>query len=40
MYLIYSETFFNFRGHGIRKVLIEKTFKKLTEQGYEAVAVI
>ncbi len=39
MYLEYSEVPFNIRGQGIGKVLVEKTFEKLTEEGYQAVAV-
>lgn len=39
MYLVYSEVPFNIRAQGIGKVLVEKTFEKLTEEGYEAVAV-
>lgn len=39
MYLVYSEVPFNIRGQGIGKILVEKTFEKLTKEGYEAVAV-
>lgn len=39
MQLVYSEVPFNIRGQGIGKVLVEKTFEKLTEEGYKAVAV-
>lgn len=39
MYLTYSEVPFNIRGQGIGKILVEKTFEKLTEEGYQAVAV-
>jgi predicted GNAT family acetyltransferase len=39
MYLVYSEVPFNIRGQGIGKVLVEKTFEKLTEENYQAVAV-
>lgn len=39
MYLVYSEVPFNIRGQGIGKILVEKTFEKLTEEGYDAVAV-
>lgn len=39
MYLEYSEVPFNIRGQGIGKILVEKTFEKLTEEGYQAVAV-
>lgn len=39
MYLVYSEVPPTLRGQGIGKQLVEKTFEKLTEEGYEAVAV-
>lgn len=39
MHLVYSEVPFNIRGQGIGKVLVEKTFEKLTDEGYKAVAV-
>ncbi len=39
MYLVYSEVPFNIRAQGIGKILVEKTFEKLTDEGYEAVAV-
>ncbi|MBO3098700.1 GNAT family N-acetyltransferase [Gelidibacter pelagius] len=39
MYLEYSEVPFNIRGQGIGKVLVEKTFEKLSDEGYQAVAV-
>jgi len=39
MYLVHSEVPYNLRGLGIGKVLVEKSFEKLTEEGYEAVAV-
>ena len=39
MYLIHSEVPFNMRGQGIGKVLVEKTFEKLTEEKFKAVAV-
>lgn len=39
MYLVYSEVPFNIRGQGIGKILVEKTFEKLTQEGYDAVAV-
>ena len=39
MYLVYSEVPFNIRGQGIGTILVEKTFEKLTEEGYKAVAV-
>lgn len=39
MYLNHSEVPYNLRGQGIGKILVEKTFEKLTEEGYKAVAV-
>tara|TARA_B100000809_G_C15140596_1_gene533047 strand:+ start:8374 stop:8904 length:531 start_codon:yes stop_codon:yes gene_type:complete len=39
MCLNHSEVPFSLRGQGIGKVLVEKTFKKLTEENYKAVAV-
>lgn len=39
MYLNHSEVPFNIRGRGIGKVLVEKTFEKLTEEGFSAIAV-
>jgi len=39
MYLVHSEVPYNLRGQGIGKTLVEKTFEKLTEEGYKAVAV-
>ena len=39
MYLTHSEVPFNLRGQGIGKVLVEKTFEKLTAENYNAVAV-
>lgn len=38
-YLMHSEVPHNLRGKGIGKELVLKTFKKLTEEGYKAVAV-
>ncbi|WP_299396593.1 GNAT family N-acetyltransferase [uncultured Gelidibacter sp.] len=39
MHLVYSEVPVELRGQGIGKVLVKKTFEKLTDEGYEAVAV-
>ncbi|MEZ4840915.1 MAG: N-acetyltransferase [Flavobacteriaceae bacterium] len=39
MYLIHSEVPYLLRGRGIGKELVLKTFEKLTEEGYKAVAV-
>jgi predicted GNAT family acetyltransferase len=39
MRLIYSETPPQLRGQGIGKELVEKTFEKLTKEGYKAIAV-
>ena len=39
MYLTHSEVPHNLRGRGIGKELVLKTFEKLTEQAYKAVAV-
>ncbi|WP_417443236.1 N-acetyltransferase [Joostella sp.] len=39
MYLNHSEVPVQLRGRGIGKELVEKTFEKLTEEGYKAVAV-
>jgi len=39
MYLTHSEVPYSLRGQGIGKVLIEKTFEKLTEENYTAVAI-
>lgn len=39
MYLTHSEVPYNLRGKGIGKVLVKKTFEKLTEEGYKAVAI-
>lgn len=39
MYLNHSEVPYNLRGKGIGKVLVEKTFEKLTQEGYTAVPV-
>lgn len=39
MYLTHSEVPYNIRGKGIEKVLVEKTFEKLTNENFKAVAV-
>lgn len=39
MYLVHSEVPYNLRGKGIGKILVEKTFEKLTEEDYKAIAV-
>jgi len=39
MYLIHSEVPYKLRGKGIGKELVLKTFEKLTEEGYKAVAI-
>ena len=39
MYLVHSEVPYHLRGSGIGKVLVTKTFEKLSEEGYEAVAI-
>jgi predicted GNAT family acetyltransferase len=39
LYLIHSEVPYALRGKGIGKVLVEKTFEKLTEEGHKAVAI-
>ena len=39
MLLTHSETPIELRGQGIGKQLVEKTFEKLTEGGYQATAV-
>lgn len=39
MRLTYSEVPPILRGQGVGKELVEKTFEKLTEEGYEAVAI-
>lgn len=39
LYLIHSEVPYALRGRGIGKVLVEKTFEKLTSEGRNAVAV-
>jgi len=39
MHLVHSEVPYQLRGKGIGKELVLKTFEKLTEEGYKAVAV-
>lgn len=39
MFLVHSEVPINLRGQGIGKVLVEKSFEKLTNEGYKAVAI-
>jgi len=39
MYLVHSEVPYNLRSQGIGKVLVKKTFEKLTSEGYIAVAI-
>jgi len=39
LHLTHSEVPSQLRGRGIGKVLVEKTFEKLTEEGYRAVAI-
>ncbi len=39
MYLVYSEVPYALRGQGIGKQLVEKTFEKLSNEGYQAVGV-
>lgn len=39
MHLIHSEIPLSMRGKGLGKELVLKTFKKLTEEGYEAKAI-
>lgn len=39
LWLVHSEVPLNLRAQGLGKILVEKTFEKLTEEGYEAVAV-
>jgi predicted GNAT family acetyltransferase len=39
MRLVYSEVPTSLRGEGVGKELVEKTFQKLTDEGFEAIAV-
>ena len=39
MHLVYSEVPYNLRSNGVGKELLEKKKKKLTEEGYKAVAI-
>lgn len=39
MDLVYSEVPNSLRGQGVGKELVEKTFQKLTDEGYEATAI-
>lgn len=39
LWLVHSEVPLQLRGQGYGKILIQKTLEKLTEEGYEAVAV-
>lgn len=39
MFLIHSEVPYELRGKGYGKILVEETFKQLTEEGYSAKAV-
>lgn len=39
LYLVHSEVSNRLRGQGIGKILVEKTFEKLTQEGYQAVAI-
>ena len=39
MFLMHSEVPYKLRGQGIGKVLVEKSFKQLTQEGFQAVAV-
>lgn len=39
LWLVHSEVPLALRGQGYGKILIQKTLEKLTEEGYEAVAV-
>ena len=39
MYLVHSEVPHHLRNQGIGKVLVEKTFEKLVDEGYKTVAI-
>ena len=39
MYLVHSEVAYHMRGKGIGKEMVLQTFEKLTEEGFEAIAV-
>lgn len=39
MDLVYSEVPYSLRGQGIGKELVEKSFQKLTDEGFEATAI-
>ena len=39
MDLVYSQVPIELRGQGVGKKLVEQTFEKLTQEGYEAVAI-
>ena len=39
MFLVHSEVPYNLREQGMGKVLVEKTFEKLTQEGFQAIAV-
>lgn len=39
LFLVHSEVPKTLRGQGIGKILVEKTFEKLTQEGYKAIAI-